>query len=51
MTRRSHVHLAPQTGTAFEMRRGEVLKIIDPDLKNPGSEHWERAFRMFDLVL
>ena len=30
MTRRSHVHLAPQTGTAFEMRRGEVLKIIDP---------------------
>ena len=28
-----------------------VLKIIDPDLKNPGSEHWERAFRTFDLVL
>ena len=21
------------------------------DLKNPGSEHWERAFRRFDLVL
>jgi uncharacterized protein YcgI (DUF1989 family) len=30
MTRRSHVHLAPQTGTAFEMHRGEHLKIIDP---------------------
>ena len=29
----------------------QVLKIIDPDLKNPGSEHWERAFRTFDLVL
>jgi uncharacterized protein len=30
MSRRSHVHLAPQTGTAFGMRRGELLKIIDP---------------------
>jgi uncharacterized protein YcgI (DUF1989 family) len=30
MSRRTHVHLAPQTGTAFEMRRGEQLKIIDP---------------------
>ena len=29
----------------------QVLKIIDPDLKNPRSEHWERAFRTFDLVL
>jgi hypothetical protein len=29
----------------------QVLKIIEPDLKNPGSEHWERAFRTFDLVL
>lgn len=30
MTRRSHVHLAPQTGTAFVVRRGEQLRIIDP---------------------
>jgi uncharacterized protein YcgI (DUF1989 family) len=30
MNRRSHVHLAPQTGTAFVVRRGEQLKIIDP---------------------
>jgi uncharacterized protein YcgI (DUF1989 family) len=24
------VHLEPQTGTAFEIRRGELLRIIDP---------------------
>jgi len=28
LTRR--VYLAPQTGTAFEIRRGQLLKIIDP---------------------
>jgi hypothetical protein len=28
-----------------------TLKIIDPDLKNPRSEHWERSFRIFDLLL
>ena len=25
--------------------------IIDPDLKNPQTKHWERAFRIFDLLL
>jgi hypothetical protein len=27
------------------------FKIIDPDLKNPQSQHWERTFRIFDLLL
>jgi uncharacterized protein YcgI (DUF1989 family) len=30
MTRPSHAHLAPQTGTAFVVHRGEQVKIIDP---------------------
>jgi uncharacterized protein YcgI (DUF1989 family) len=30
MTLLSHLHLAPQTGTAFLVRRGQLLKIIDP---------------------
>lgn len=30
MTLSSHVHLAPQTGTGFVVRRGELLRIIDP---------------------
>jgi hypothetical protein len=25
--------------------------ILEPDLKNPQTQHWERAFRLFDLVL
>jgi hypothetical protein len=28
-----------------------TFKIIEPDLKNPRTEQWERAFRIFDLLL
>jgi hypothetical protein len=28
-----------------------TFTIIDPDLKNPQTKHWERAFRIFDLLL
>lgn len=28
-----------------------TLRIIDPELKNPQSRHWERAYRIFDLLL
>lgn len=27
------------------------FKILDPDLKNPLPEHWERSIRIFDLLL
>ena len=27
------------------------FKIIEPDLKNPQSEHWERSYRIFDLLV
>jgi hypothetical protein len=27
------------------------FKILDPNLKNPASEHWERARPLFDLLL
>jgi uncharacterized protein YcgI (DUF1989 family) len=30
MSGTTHVHLAPQTGTGFIVRRGELLRIIDP---------------------
>ena len=29
----------------------ETFKIIDPDLKNPTTQDWERAYRVFDLLL
>lgn len=28
-----------------------TFKIIDPDVKNPRTKHWERAFTLFDLLL
>ena len=36
-------------GLAVALAR--TLKIIDPGVKNPQSRHWERAFRIFDLLL
>jgi Domain of unknown function (DUF1931) len=36
-------------GLAVALAR--TLKIVDPDVKNPRSRHWERAFRIFDLLL
>jgi hypothetical protein len=28
-----------------------IFKIMDPELKNPQTAHWERALRTFDLLL
>jgi hypothetical protein len=28
-----------------------AFKILEPKLKNPQTEHWEQAFRVFDLLL
>jgi uncharacterized protein DUF1931 len=28
-----------------------AFRIIDPDVRNPGTQRWERAFRLFDLLL
>lgn len=27
------------------------FKVIDPEVKNPSSQQWERAYALFDLVL
>jgi hypothetical protein len=27
------------------------FKIVDPTLKNPRTEHWQRSFQIFDLLL
>jgi hypothetical protein len=26
------------------------MKLIDPDVTNPATEHWDRAFGLFRLV-
>jgi hypothetical protein len=28
-----------------------TFRIIDPKLRNPSSEHWEKAFQIFDMLL
>ena len=28
-----------------------VFKVFDPNLKNPMSEHWDMAFRLYDILL
>jgi hypothetical protein len=36
-------------GLAVALARS--FKIIDPKVVNPSSEHWERAFRLFNLLM
>ena len=36
-------------GVAVALARS--FKILDPEVKNPQGVHWERAFRLFDLLL
>lgn len=36
-------------GIAVALARS--FRILDPELKNPQSVHWERAFRLFDLLV
>jgi hypothetical protein len=36
-------------GLSFALAR--AFRIIDPDVKNPGSREWEQVFEIFDLLL
>jgi hypothetical protein len=41
----------PEIAGGLSLALARTFKIIDPDLKSPQSEHWERSFRIFDLRL
>ena len=41
----------PKLAGALVVALARVLKELDPNLKNPQTEHWERAERVFDLLL
>jgi hypothetical protein len=28
-----------------------AFKILDPELKHPAAEHWQRSFQIFNLLL
>jgi hypothetical protein len=41
----------PKIAGGLSVALARSFKIIDPDLKNPRTEHWQRACAIFDLLL
>jgi hypothetical protein len=41
----------PTIAGGLSMALAQSFSIIDPRLTNPSSEHWERAFQLFRLLL
>jgi hypothetical protein len=41
----------PEIAGALCIALAETFRITDPDLKNPMTQDWERAYRLFDLLL
>jgi hypothetical protein len=41
----------PEIAGGLTLALARAFKIIDPRLKNPRTEQWERALRVFDLLL
>jgi hypothetical protein len=41
----------PGLAGGLSLGLARTFKVLDPKLKNPQTGHWERAFRIFDLLL
>ncbi len=41
----------PQIAGGVSCALARTFKIVEPGLKNPQVEHWETAYRIFDLLL
>jgi hypothetical protein len=41
----------PEIAGGVSVALARTFKILEPELKNPQTEHWERSFRLFDLLL
>jgi hypothetical protein len=41
----------PDIAGGISVALARAFKLIDPELKNPQTRHWERAFSIFDLLL
>jgi hypothetical protein len=41
----------PEVVGGLSVALARTFKIIDGDLKNPQTEHWQRCFRIFDLLM
>jgi hypothetical protein len=43
--------MIPELAGGISLALARSFKIMEPTLKNPASEHWDKAFRIFDLLL
>jgi hypothetical protein len=41
----------PELAGGLTVALARAFKLLDPGLKNPHGEQWERAFKIFDLLL
>ena len=41
----------PDLAGGLTIALARSFKIVDPDLKNPGSAEWDRTFALFDLLI
>jgi histone H3/H4 len=41
----------PEVAGGLGLALGQTFRLIDPDVRNPATVHWERAFQIFDLLL
>jgi hypothetical protein len=41
----------PEVAGGLSVALARAFKIIDPNLKNPRTEHWQRSFDIFNLLL
>ena len=41
----------PEVVGGLSVALARAFKIIDGNLKNPATEHWQRCFRIFDLLM
>jgi Domain of unknown function (DUF1931) len=41
----------PEIACALLISLGRVFKTLDEKMKNPQTQHWEQALRIFDAVL
>ncbi len=41
----------PELAGGLAVSLAGTFRILEPDLKNPGSEDWDKAFALFNLIL
>jgi hypothetical protein len=41
----------PEIVGALGLALAKIVKTVDPEVKNPQSQHWERAMRIFDELM